>query len=114
MAKDFMFGFNYVYENNKFSKSNKFRTKSSDKSPIKIRLAKAKFWRSKRIEFKSWRKILGHIGFHKRALLIAENACQKNKSLQELVTGLKENPITQNAEIEKIAKQTKGFLDIDI
>ena len=49
-------------------------------------------------------KYCGHIGFHKRALLIAENACKKNKKIQEMVNHLKENPFTQKEEIEKYCK----------
>lgn len=79
MAKDFMFDFNYVYENNKFSKSNKFRTKSSDKSPIKIRLAKVKFWRSKRIEFKSWRKIFRSYRISQKSLIDSRKCLPKEQ-----------------------------------
>lgn len=91
-----------------------FGQKVPTKALLKSALQKQNFEEAKELNLSLGVKFSGHIGFHKRALLIAEKACKKNKFLQELVTRLKENPLTQNAEIEKIAKQTKGFLDIDI
>ena len=91
-----------------------FGQKVPTKALLKSALQKQNFEEAKELNLSLGVKFSGHIGFHKRAVLIAQNACKKNKSLQELVTRLKENPLTQNSEIEKIAKQTKGFLDIDI
>ena len=91
-----------------------FGQKVPTKALLKSALQKQNFEEAKELNLSLGVKFSGHIGFHKRALLIAENACKKNKKIQEMVNHLKENPFTQKEEIEKITKQTKGFLDIDI
>ncbi len=91
-----------------------FGQKVPTRAFLKSALKTQNFEEAKELNLSLGIKYSGHIGFHKRALLIAENACKKNKKIQEMVKHLKENPFTQKEEIEKITKQTKGFLDIDI
>ena len=91
-----------------------FGQKVPTKALLKSALQMQNFEEAKELNISLGIKYSGHIGFHKRALTIAENACKKNPKLQEIVNQLKKNPFTQKEEIEKITKQTKGFLDIDI
>lgn len=91
-----------------------FGQKVPTKALLKSALQKQNYEESRELNLSLGIKYSGHIGFYKRALAIAENACKKNENLQKMVEKLKQNPFTQDKEIEELSKQTKGFIDIDI
>jgi len=100
-----MSGFNINMRTKTLHQQVNFGQKVPTEYLLKAALKKIDFTEAKALNQSIGVQYSGHIGFHKRALVLAENACKHDDVLQQIVSRLSKiaNEKELNNEIKRIA-----------
>lgn len=83
---------------------------------IKAALKKMSYEDAKALNQSIGVRYSGHIGFHKRALAIAEKVCKQDENFKKTVEKIAQitNPFEREKEIQKITAENGGMIDITL